>query len=142
MAAASGIAPDSPRLQRGANLSQLHSHGPSARFRAAVYRLSADCSAIELRRIGKNGRAPRCCPGCLLVPNEAGLLTPSRAISENWLRRPDSNRRYAAYETAALPLGYSAVDGEKLARRPGAAPDPQGFGDLAAQADARRVVNT
>ena len=24
--AASGIAPDSPRLQRGANLSQLHSH--------------------------------------------------------------------------------------------------------------------
>lgn len=29
-----------------------------------------------------------------------------------WLRRPDSNRRYAAYETAALPLGYSADDGE------------------------------
>jgi hypothetical protein len=28
------------------------------------------------------------------------------------LRRPDSNRRYAAYETAAIPLGYSAVDGE------------------------------
>ena len=26
MVAASGIAPDSPRLQRGANLSQLHSH--------------------------------------------------------------------------------------------------------------------
>lgn len=26
MAAASGIAPDSPHLQRGANLSQLHSH--------------------------------------------------------------------------------------------------------------------
>ena len=31
MVAASGIAPDSPRLQRGANLSQLRSHGPSAR---------------------------------------------------------------------------------------------------------------
>jgi len=30
--AASGIAPDSPRLQRGANLSQLHSqNGPSTR---------------------------------------------------------------------------------------------------------------
>ena len=26
------------------------------------------------------------------------------------LRRPDSNRRYAAYETAALPLGYPAID--------------------------------
>ena len=71
MVAASGIAPDSPRLQRGANLSQLRSRGPSARTaravalntgrgaqnagrwsdnRAAVYRLSADCSAFELRR--------------------------------------------------------------------------------------------
>ena len=29
--AAFGIAPNSPRLQRGANLSQLRSHGPSAR---------------------------------------------------------------------------------------------------------------
>ena len=58
-----------------------------------------------------------------------------------WLRRPDSNRRYAAYETAALPLGYSAVIG-KLARRPGAAPGWRGFGDLAAQAGARRVVNS
>ena len=48
--AASGIAPDSPRLQRGANLSQLHSPGSSARYRAAVDRLSADCSAFELRR--------------------------------------------------------------------------------------------
>ena len=48
--AASGIAPDSPRLRRGANLSQLRSRGPSARYRAAVYRLSADCSAFELRR--------------------------------------------------------------------------------------------
>ncbi len=128
MAAASGIAPDFPRLQRGANLSQLHSrcrplvgklkiwrsardsnpghhcwcdcfqdsaldrpdallslkngspawtctttsrltdghaaltspgNGPSARFRAAVVRLSGGCSAIELRRIGKKwSRAP------------------------------------------------------------------------------------
>ena len=51
MVAASGIAPDSPRLQRGANLSQLHSHGPSARYRAAVSRLSGEGSAFELRRI-------------------------------------------------------------------------------------------
>ena len=48
--AASGIAPDSPRLQRGANLSQLHSRGPSARYRAAVSRLSGEGSAFELRR--------------------------------------------------------------------------------------------
>ena len=31
MVAAFGIAPNSPRLQRGANLSQLHSRGSSAR---------------------------------------------------------------------------------------------------------------
>ena len=31
---------------------------------------------------------------------------------EKWLRRPDSNRRYAAYETASLPLGYSAIVGK------------------------------
>ena len=53
MVAASGIAPDSPRFQRGANLSQLRSHGSSARDRAAVFRLSGGCSAIELRRNGK-----------------------------------------------------------------------------------------
>ncbi len=58
MVAASGIAPDSPRLQRGANLSQLRSRGPSARYRAAVYRLSADCSAFELRR-NEDGRLTR-----------------------------------------------------------------------------------
>lgn len=56
MVAASGIAPDSPRLQRGANLSQLHSRG------------------------------------------------------KNKLRRPDSNRRLTAYETAALPLGDPAIE--------------------------------
>lgn len=32
----------------------------------------------------KNGRAPRCCPGCLLVPSEAGLLSPSRAVKIRW----------------------------------------------------------
>ena len=51
--AASGIAPESPRLQRGANLSQLRSRGPSARYRAAVSRLSSEGSAFELRRNGK-----------------------------------------------------------------------------------------
>ena len=58
MAAASGIAPDSPRLQRGANLSQLRSRGPSARYRAAVSRLSGEGSAFELRR-NENGRPTR-----------------------------------------------------------------------------------
>ena len=50
-------------------------------------------------------------PGAAQVsprPKRGGLLSSSRAISEKWLRRPDSNRRCAAYETAALPLGYSA----------------------------------
>lgn len=78
VAAVSGIAPDSSRLQRDANLSQLHSHGspawtcttttrltaghaaltslgnsesgPSARYRAVVPRLQSGCSSIELRR--------------------------------------------------------------------------------------------
>ena len=83
----SGIAPDFPRFQRGADLSQLHSrgsqawtcttttrltgghaalispgNGPSARFRAAVFRLSGGCSAIELRRkwnlVARPGAAP------------------------------------------------------------------------------------
>ena len=48
--AASGIAPDSPRLQRGANLPQLHTNGPSAWYRAAVSRLSGEGSAFELQR--------------------------------------------------------------------------------------------
>lgn len=112
MVAVSGIAPNSSRLQRDANLSQLHSlgspawtctttsrltdghaaltslgNGSSAWNCTKVVRLSGGCSPIELRRIVEIGRAPRCCPGCLLAPNEAGLLTPSRAISEKWLAR-------------------------------------------------------
>ena len=88
MVAVSGIAPDFPRLQRGANLSQLHSrgspawtrttttrltdghaaltspgNGPSARFRAAVFRLSGGCSAIELRRVVKMVACPGAAPG-------------------------------------------------------------------------------
>src|SRR5882672_1865058 len=72
MVAASGIAPDSPRLQRGANLSQLHSQWflravsrrglrllppcsyrsafAGMRFRAVHSRLSGEGSAFELRR--------------------------------------------------------------------------------------------
>ena len=98
MAAASGIAPDSPRLQRGANLSQLHSrgspawtctttsrltdghaaltspgNGSSAWNCTKVVRLSGGCSAVELRRIWKNGRAPRCCPGCLPLRRPSGM---------------------------------------------------------------------
>ena len=72
MVAASGIAPDSPRLQRGANLSQLRSQWSlravsrrglrllplcsyrsafaGMRFRAVHSRLSDEGSAFELRR--------------------------------------------------------------------------------------------
>ena len=49
-----------------------------------------------------------------------GQRTAARHTSHfhgKWLRRPDSNRRYAAYETAALPLGYSAVYKGKLGER-------------------------
>ncbi len=53
MAAAPGVAPGPPWLQHGALLHELCSemkNGPSARFRAAVCRLSAGCSPIELQR--------------------------------------------------------------------------------------------
>ena len=79
MVAASGIAPDSPRLQRGANLSQLRSHGPSARYCAAVSRLSGEGSAFELRRnkemVARCGNAPQfagCRPAVLLLNYRAG----------------------------------------------------------------------
>ena len=55
MVAVSGIAPDSARLQRAANLSQLHSRGSPARYRAAVFRLSGGYSAIELQGNGWRG---------------------------------------------------------------------------------------
>ncbi len=102
-------------------------NGSSAWNCTKVFRLSGGCSAIELRRILKSGRAPRCCPWCLLAPNEAGLLTPSRAFSGNWLRRPDSIRRYAAYETAALPLGYSAIYKGKIGTASRCCPGPARF---------------
>ena len=82
LVAASGSAPDSARLQRAANLSQLHSHG-------------------ELRDV-------------------------------------ESHHDQKAYEAPRV-LNLPAIDGMKLARRPGAAPVTQGFGGPAAQAGARRV---
>ena len=76
--------------------------GPSARFRAAVIRLSSGCSAIELRRMGmkmvaRPGAAPGICrrggqagcasrnrglrfAQCFPRPKRGGLLSPSRAI--------------------------------------------------------------
>lgn len=88
MAAVSGIAPDSPRLQRGANLSQLHSHGSSARYCAAVFRLSGGGSAFELRRNGKwvarRGNAPRSA-GC-----EPAVLRLNYRAKE-WRSARDSN---------------------------------------------------
>ncbi len=88
MVAAFGIAPNSPRLQRGANLSQLHSRGSSARYRAAVDRLSADCSAFELQRnkvVARRGNAPRS-TGC----KPAALLLSYRA-KRKWLPNVDSH---------------------------------------------------
>ena len=108
MVAVSGSAPDSSRLQRDADLSQLHSRGSQAWTRTKTTRLTDGHAALTLRgkvvpprgiaprssayRAGalllsyggwlESGRAPRCCPGCLLVPSEAGLLTPSRAMGK------------------------------------------------------------
>lgn len=39
----------------------------------------------------------------------AVFLAREKKLLEMWLRGPDSNRRFAAYETAALPLGYPAM---------------------------------
>ena len=75
--AAFGIAPNSPRFQRGANLSQLYNRGPSARYRPAFSRLSGGCSAFELRRnemVARRGNAPRstgCRPAALLLSYRA-----------------------------------------------------------------------
>jgi len=112
MVAASGNAPDSPRLQRGANLSQLHSHGPSFRNRTRVFRLSSGCYAIQLRRMEKMVARPSAALG--VSSSQARriavfLARENKKMLEMWLRGPDSNRRFAAYETAALPLGYPAV---------------------------------
>ena len=78
MVAASGIAPDSARLQRAANLSQLHSRGSPVRNRTAVCRLQGGGSAIELRGNEEWSRAP-VLPRVSPRPKRGGLLSSSRA---------------------------------------------------------------
>ncbi len=89
------------------------------------------------------GIAPRS-PAC-----KADDLLNDRAAQKKW--RPvqggawigsgggNRTRSQTAYEAAASPAGSPAVSETKMARRPGAAPVGQGFGDLAAQAGARRI---
>ena len=78
MVAVSGIAPDSARLQRAANLSQLHSRGSPVRNRTAVCRLQGGGSAIELRGNKGWSRAP-VPPRVSPRPKRGGLLSSSRA---------------------------------------------------------------
>ena len=137
MVAVSGIAPDSARLQRAANLSQLHSHGSPVRNRTAVCRLQGGGSAIELRGNKGWSRAP-VPPRVSPRPKRGGLLSSSRAkydgMKESGSRSANEMRilvfcllshsllsydldgggrdrtgAWAAYETAAFPLGYPAV---------------------------------
>src|SRR5690349_1129952 len=42
--------------------------------RSSAYR--ADALLLSYGGLGKNGRAPRCRPGCLLVPSEADCCLP------------------------------------------------------------------
>ena len=78
MVAGPGIAPESSALQADALIdSAIQRGGPSARFRAAVGRLSTGCSAIELQRdngVARRGNAPRsagCEPAVLLLNHQA-----------------------------------------------------------------------
>ena len=137
MVAVSGIAPDSARLQRAANLSQLHSRGSPVRNRTAVCRLQGGGSAIELRgnegwsrapvpprvfaALGPASRALRAAYGRLsrgaiaarfLVPSEADCCLPRARIIESLEMDGGGRDRtgaWAAYEAAAFPLGYPAV---------------------------------
>ncbi len=80
VAAALGVAPNSRRLQRGANLSQRRSKLPFARYapRFLAYR---EDSAFELRRNRKWSRAS-VLPRVSHRPKRFGLLSSSRAIVE------------------------------------------------------------
>ena len=91
MVAVSGIAPDSARLQRAANLSQLHSHGSPVRNRTAVCRLQGGGSAIELRGNEGWSRAP-VLPRVSPRPKRGGLLSSSRA---NYAGMTESSSRSA-----------------------------------------------
>lgn len=60
MVAVSGIAPDSSRLQRDADLSQLHSHGSPTWTRTTTTRLTAGHAALtSLGMVPPRGFAPR-----------------------------------------------------------------------------------
>ena len=61
----------------------------------------------------KDGRAPRCRPGCLLVPSEADCCLPRARMIESLEMDGgglDRTGAWAAYEAAAFPLGYPAVE--------------------------------
>ena len=84
MVAASGIAPDSPRLQRGANLSQLHSQMVPSRGiapRSPAYQAGALLLSYEGEVVARRGYAPRsaeCRSAALLLSyraNEDGART-------------------------------------------------------------------
>ena len=83
MAAAVGIAPTSPRLQRGANLSQLHSQKlvPLRGFapRSSAYRAGAlllSYGGMSEKVVARQGNAPRsagCEPAILLLNYQAKM---------------------------------------------------------------------
>src|SRR5687767_9541039 len=101
MAAAFGIAPNSPRLQRGANLSQLHSpstgSGPVAVVpphgiapRSIGYRpIALLLSYRGIEMVARRGNAPRsagCKPAALLLSYRAKKkMPPQRGLAP---RRP------------------------------------------------------
>ena len=59
--------------------------------------------------MGENGRAPRCCPGCLLVPSEADCWLPRTRFRLGWLLKwwvvPVSRRRWPG-RAAALQAAH------------------------------------
>ncbi len=81
---------------------------PPRGFAPRSIRLSADALLLSYGGWLENGRAPRCCPGYLLAPNEAGLLTPSRAILKNGcggrIRTGDTRRMKPLPYHLATPL--------------------------------------
>jgi hypothetical protein len=96
------------------------------------YQPDKDCKMVD-----RHGFAP-CSSAC-----KAGDLLNDRAARfgeigcGGRIRTGDTRRMKPLPYHLATPLFIR----KKLARRPGAAPDRQGFGGPAAQADARRVVN-
>ncbi len=84
MAAVSGSAPDCPRLQRGADLSQLHSHGSPAWTCTTTTRLTAGYAALtSLGMVPPRGIAPRSS-----TYRADALLLSYGGWLENWSRAP------------------------------------------------------